>query len=213
MDLTHLSSTSLTRRLRTPSSSSMDKTLRDSTSASSGLREVIASTRVKPGDLHVEIRTPSATTATESAISPVTASLDAALDPDPKRVAAEVDATLAPTPLVTAVEVEAVTTVTIVDAHQIEDDAVLPVVTATNAAMTVDMTTAEKVAVAIAKKVVVTNGAEKDVAARNADAPPSVVVALVLLLNVAEAPLPRMREEDPVLVIPASKKSVAVLMK
>ena len=126
----------------------------------------------------------------------MTASLDAALDPDPKRVAAEVDATLAPTPLVTAVEVEAVTTVTIVDAHQIEDDAVLPVVTATNAAMTVDMTTAEKV--------VVTNGAEKDVAARNADAPPSVALALVLLRNVAEALLLRMREEDPVLVIPVS---------
>lgn len=125
---------------------------------------------------------------------------------------AEEDATHAPTLLVTAVEVVAATTATIADAHQIEDAAALPVVTATTAAMTVDMTTVEKVVVEIATKVAVTNGAETDVAAMTVDALPSVV-ALVLQRNVAEAPLLRMREEDPVLVIPASKKSVAVPMK
>lgn len=162
--------------------------------------------------IDVEIRTPSATTATESGISPATANPDAAPAPDPTKVAAEADVTLGLTHLVIAVEVEAATTATIADAHQIEDAGVLHVVTATTAAMTVDMTTAEKAAVAIATKSAVnavpSGAGTADVAAAmtaEGDALPLVVAALAHQLgNAGEAHLLRMREEDPVLVIPVS---------
>ncbi len=146
------------------------------------------------------ILTPNASIAIESVTLRVTVSPDADLDLDLK---IDADGTLAHTLPVIVVEV--VMTATTADALPTGDAEALLAVIATIAAMTADMTTADKVAVATATRAAMTGATMKDVmvAVKSADAH---LIAVALARHpVAEAPLlERRKEEDPDLVIPVS---------